>query len=54
MTLDETIYIANLGDSRAVVSLHGGSLVMPLTRDHKPNDKQEQKRIEMAGGRIYQ
>jgi protein phosphatase 2C family protein 2/3 len=31
-----------------------GSRVYPLTRDHKPADELEQKRISAAGGEIYQ
>lgn len=41
------LYCANVGDSRAVVS-HNGHAV-PLSRDHKPNVPEEQRRI-MAGG----
>ena len=32
----------------------GGNRIYPLTRDHKPNDELEQKRIIEAGGQIYQ
>lgn len=34
-------YIANVGDSRAILSLDGGRKVTALTRDHKPNDERE-------------
>jgi len=52
--VDDTCYVCNLGDSRAVLSQSSGSSIFPLTRDHKPCDKQEQKRILEAGGKVYQ
>lgn len=47
-------YIANVGDSRAVMSGEGGNKVYNLSRDHKPNEENEQKRILDGGGKIYQ
>jgi protein phosphatase 2C family protein 2/3 len=47
-------YIANVGDSRALLSAMGGQYNIELSRDHKPNDELETKRITEAGGKIYQ
>jgi len=47
------VYIANVGDSRALMSADGGTYNIELSRDHKPNDELETKRIVEAGGRIY-
>ena len=44
--------IANLGDSRCV--LYRSKRIVFSTRDHKPNSDFEKKRIELAGGSIYQ
>ena len=52
--LGDTCYVANVGDSRAVMSGEGGTKVYPLSRDHKPLDELENKRILDAGGKIYQ
>lgn len=51
---DDVCYIANVGDSRALMSADGGNYIVELSRDHKPNDEEEQKRISEAGGKIYQ
>lgn len=41
------IYCANAGDSRAV--LYSGGKIFELSHDHKPDNQQEQDRIEKAG-----
>jgi serine/threonine protein phosphatase PrpC len=43
-------YGANVGDSRAIMSIDGGKLVIPLSRDHKPSDINEYNRITKSGG----
>lgn len=52
--IDDKVYIANLGDSRAVMSSERGKKVIELSVDHKPNFPGEEKRILENGGRIYQ
>lgn len=47
-------YAGNLGDSRAVLVSEGGSKCYQITKDHKPSNADEQKRIMEAGGKIYQ
>ena len=44
------IYVANAGDSRAVMGV-GGKCV-PLSFDHKPESDVERERIEKAGSEI--
>jgi len=45
------IIIANVGDSRAVLMREGVSL--RLSRDHKPDQEDEERRIRQNGGRIW-
>lgn len=54
LIIDETCYVANVGDSRAIMSVDGGEKIYILSTDHKPTDEIEIKRIIENGGRIYQ
>ncbi len=47
-------YVANVGDSRSILSTHNGKNQLDLSTDHKPLETEERKRIESNGGRIYQ
>ena len=53
LIFDNKIYIANIGDSRAIMSLNGGNKVKPLTNDHKPNNLKEYERAIKNGSKIY-
>eukprot|EP01104_Vermistella_antarctica_P011721 TRINITY_DN330_c0_g1_i1.p2 TRINITY_DN330_c0_g1~~TRINITY_DN330_c0_g1_i1.p2 ORF type:complete len:420 (+),score=140.92 TRINITY_DN330_c0_g1_i1:66-1325(+) len=44
------VYVANAGDSRAVISKAG--VATPLSIDHKPHDEEEFRRITAAGGYV--
>lgn len=47
-------YVANVGDSRSVMSSDRGKKVLTLSRDHKPSDDDERDRIIDNGGKVYQ
>lgn len=47
---DQTLFVANAGDSRCVVSCAGKAIEM--SEDHKPEDERELQRIEKAGGKV--
>lgn len=51
---EDVCYVANLGDSRAILGSEGGKKVYQITKDHKPSNPYEQKRVMDAGGKIYQ
>ena len=53
LIINDMCYIANLGDSRAIYSYNSGSQFLQLSRDQKPNDPKEKKRIYKAGGSIF-
>ena len=42
LLVDEICYIANLGDSRAIMSTEKGKMAFNLSRDHRPCDSREQ------------
>ena len=54
MIVGEVAYVGNVGDSRAFMSMDGGTKIVPLSVDHKPESTSEQKRIEDNGGKVYQ
>lgn len=54
MIVQEVVYIANVGDSRAILSSERGKRLFLLSRDHKPDDALEAERIEKHGGSVYQ
>ncbi|KAI9028256.1 phosphatase 2C-domain-containing protein [Phycomyces nitens] len=48
LTSQNTLFVSNAGDSRAVICTDGQALA--LSQDHKPTDPKETERIENAGG----
>ena len=50
---DNKVYIANIGDSRAIMSICGGTKVRQLTMDHKPDNIKEFERAIKNGSKIY-
>ena len=50
---DNKVYIANIGDSRAIMSIGGGTKVRQLTADQKPDNAKEFERALKNGSKIY-
>lgn len=53
LLVGDMCYTANVGDSRAIMSAHGGRQSLDLSKDHKPNEEGETFRIIHNGGKIY-
>ena len=52
--VESECYVANVGDSRAIMSADKGKKLFLLSRDHRPNEEYELERIKKNGGGIYQ
>ena len=53
LIVENKIYLANIGDSKALLSLENGTKFRPITIEHKPNNPKEYERIVKAGGKVY-
>ena len=53
LIFENKIYIANIGDSRAIMSSNGGVKIKALTNDHKPNNPKEFERAIKNGSKVY-
>ena len=53
LILNDMLYAINLGDCRALFSSDSGTHLLQITRDHKPNDPIEKRRIEQHGAKVY-
>ena len=54
LIIGDLCFVANLGDSRGLLSGHAGKKLYLLSKDHKPDEDMERRRIVESGGRIYQ
>ena len=52
--VNDACFVANLGDSRALLSENNFENAFLLSKDHKPNDSEEKTRIINAGGFVFQ
>lgn len=51
--IEDICYVANVGDSRALLSEECSSIVRQLSKDHRPDDESEKNRVQKAGGSVY-
>lgn len=54
LIVGDVAYVANVGDSRAFMSIDEGTKIVQLSVDHKPENQAETQRIEQNGGKVYQ
>ena len=54
LVVENTAYVANVGDSRAILSKSHGRQTVSLSEDHKPEAPAEKARIVANGGQTYQ
>lgn len=52
LVLQNHIFLANVGDSRAIISYGNGKITAQVSIDHKPDEENEKNRIQKAGGVI--
>ena len=53
LMIGDDVYVANTGDSRAIMSTHQGSKFVSISNDHKPSEEPERIRILKGGGQVY-
>lgn len=51
LIVNKTLYVGNVGDSRAVLCSSGGRAI-DMSHDHKPAREDEKARIEKLGGKV--
>lgn len=54
LVVQKECFVANVGDSRAIMSADQGKKLFLLSRDHRPNEDYEVSRIVNNGGSVYQ
>ena len=54
LIINSTLYIANVGDSPALITYNDTKKIKVLTTEHSPLNIKEKQRIEANGGEIYQ
>lgn len=54
LIVENIAYVANVGDSRAILSKNKGKDIVPLSEDHRPDRNIEHERITKNGGHLYQ
>lgn len=53
LIVEQECFVANVGDSRAIMSADKGRKLFLLSRDHRPSESYEVDRIVKNGGGIY-
>ena len=52
LMIGDKCFVANTGDTRAIISIGQGKAVTAISADHKPSETSEYNRIIQAGGKV--
>lgn len=52
LVVGDKCFVANCGDSKAVISLNGGKMVTALNSQHNTSSPEEQNRVIQSGGKL--
>jgi protein phosphatase 2C family protein 2/3 len=53
LIIGDKCFVANTGDSKAIISMGQGKAVTSITETHRPGETSEYNRIIQAGGRVF-
>ena len=53
LVVGKKCFVANVGESKAIVSMRNGTKIIELSQRHCPEDDEEATRVTLSGGKVY-